>query len=561
MFADIHSHPHSRAYLWRSALRKKKDQGEHHPWKIVLSSWSSEEKGQRASNYGQADMAKLKNGNVRLVYAALYPLERGFFDGTPAISKDTVVEVYEKAEDEKTRSMVMNLLSGIFKALVPELLKGGSAARHIFQMLFMDIPGRKVKEIVTPSYKYYDALLDEYRFLVSRSGVESEAELFIPYDRFNHEAIEQQNSAYPQSLVARGKYAVVKSAGELKETVDHGDIAIVLTIEGAHALGSDQDDLDTLLARVKEIKAWPHPLLFITFSHHFYNYLAGHAHSFPGAASVILDQKKGMDSGFSDAGWKVLKALLSLDEDNNHTASMGRRILIDVKHMSARSRSEFYGKIIRPCLEKGLEIPVIASHCGYSGIKSLNDLDRNAVDEDDDTIIDQKFYGWNINLSQEDIEIILLTRGLLGLSFDQRIMGVHGKKEKNGGRDINNISCLWNNLRAFLDAVINSDNIPFDRKKEVWDIVCIGSDFEGYIDPVDDYSTAQRFGFFQRDIIITITDELFTSGRLLPFKQPDGSVKMVPANERYFLSDQAALAASIHKLCFQNALNFAMRNL
>lgn len=239
MFADIHSHPHSRAYLWRSALRKKKDRDEHHPWKIVLSNHESEQKGQRASNYGQADLAKLKNGNVRLVYAALYPLERGFFDGTPAISKETVVEVYEKVEDEKTRSLVMKLLSGIFKTLVPELLKGGSAARHVFQMMFMDIPGRKVKEIVPPSYKYYDALLDEYQFLVSRSGIESEAELFVPYDRFNYEVIEQQKAAYPQALVAKGKYVVVKSSQELKDTVRNGDIAMILTIEGAHALGSD----------------------------------------------------------------------------------------------------------------------------------------------------------------------------------------------------------------------------------------------------------------------------------------------------------------------------------
>src|SRR5690606_30077007 len=142
-----------------------------------------------------------------------------------------------------------------------------------------------------------------------------------------------------------------------------------------------------------------------------------------------------------------------------------------------------------------------------------------------------------------------------------RIMGVHGKKEKNGNKDINNIQCLWNNLKAFLDAVIDSDNIPFNRKKEVWDIVSIGSDFEGYIDPVDDYSTSLRFGFFQRDLIIKITDELFTSGRVLPLKQEDGTIAMVPANQRYFLQDQAALSAAVHKLCFQNALDFAMRYL
>src|SRR5690606_14645084 len=142
--------------------------------------------------------------------------------------------------------------------------------------------------------------------------------------RFNYEVIEQQKAAYPQALVAKGKYVVVKSSQELKDTVRNGDIAMILTIEGAHALGSDQEDVDTLLARVREIKAWAHPLLFITFSHHFYNYLAGHAHSFPNAAHVVLNQASGMNSGFTDAGWKVIRALLSLDENNTPDHSLGR---------------------------------------------------------------------------------------------------------------------------------------------------------------------------------------------------------------------------------------------
>lgn len=561
MFADVHSHPHSRSYAWRSVLRKKKERDQYHPWKIVLSNDYSEEKGQRATNYGQADLAKIKNGNVRLVFAALYPIERGFFDGTPEITKETVVEVYEKVEDEKNRSLIMKLLSGIFKTLVPELLKGGSAARHVFQMLFMDIPGRRVKEIITSKYKYYDALLDEYNFLISRSGVESEAELFIPYDRFNNEVIELHKKANRDALVAKGKYVVVKDAQELKTTLDNGDIAMVLTIEGAHALGSDQDDVNILLNRVKAIKAWGHPVLFITFSHHFYNFLCGHAHSFPRASEIVLDQKKGMNSGFVEDGWKVIRAMLSLREDNTSDPSLGRRILIDVKHMSSKGREEFYNKIIRPCLQKDIVIPVVASHCGYTGVKSLNDLNRNSPDEDDDTIIDQKFYGWNINLCQEDVEIILLTDGLIGLSFDQRILGVHGKKGMNGNRDINSITCIWNNLKSMLDAIVDSDNIPFEKKKNMWNIFSIGTDFDGYIDPVDDYSTALRLSFFQRDMIIKITQELFTNAGLLPLKGPGGNVAMVPAHERYFLSDQAAVPKVAHKLCFENAMNFAMKHL
>lgn len=547
--------------MWRSVLRKKKDRDEHHPWKIVLSNYVSEEKGARATNYGQADLAKLKNGGVRLAFASLYPIERGFFDGTPEFAKETVVEVYEKIEKEETRSLISKILTGIFKTLIPELLKGGSAARHVFQMIFMDIPGRKVREVTSKSYKYYDALLDEYKFLLSRSGVESEAELFIPYDRFNKQAIDFHRQANPNALVARGKYVLVKDAQELNDTIGNGDIAMVLTIEGAHAFGSDQDDVNVVLKRVTEVKAWAHPVLFITFAHHFYNFLCGHAHSFPKAGEIVLDQKPGMNSGFIDDGWRVIRAMLSLTENNDDDPALGRRILIDVKHMSARSRGEFYGKIIRPCLMKGNVIPVIASHCGYSGIKSLNDLDRNCQDETDDTIIDRKYYGWNINLCQEDLEVILLTGGLAGLSFDQRILGVHGKKEKNGNRDLNNIECLWNNIKAFADAIIDSDNIPFNNKKDVWDILCIGSDFEGYIDPVDDYSTALKVGFFQRDLIIRITQDLFAGGQTLPLKQADGSIAMVPANERYFLSSQADVAKVVAKICFENAKTFAVKHL
>ena len=91
-----------------------------------------------------------------------------------------------------------------------------------------------------------------------------------------------------------------------------------LTIEGAHIFGGTALDEATVLGRIDFIKKeWDHPLFFITFSHHFDNGLCGHAHSLPEVATFVLNQEKAMNEGFTALGWKVIRKLLAIDENND----------------------------------------------------------------------------------------------------------------------------------------------------------------------------------------------------------------------------------------------------
>jgi len=533
MFADIHCHPHYRAYQWLVGSKLQKKEKHYHPWNIVLSYYNGQDKGTRATNYSQCDLAKLTNGEVKLVIASLYPIERGFFTNVDAKAQDEICARYELEKEVFEQSTFNRILSRFTKSV----LAPGSLLRNVFQSVFMDVPGRRVKQVVDPSYDYYASLQEEYTFIKTKNGEETEAKLFIPYNRNDVDQIKSVQEARKYDAVATGSYTIASNATEAEQAISNGGIAFLLSIEGAHALGSDTVDEATLMQRIDEVRAWNPPVFFITFAHHFDNGLCGHAHSLPAAASLLTDQSANMDKGFNDKGRRAIRHMLALDGDNNRLPNV-RRILIDVKHMSACARKEFYEEIIYPCLNKGDTIPVIASHCGYAGVKTLDELVQNLSLEEDDYIIDD-FYAWSINCCDDDVIAIAKTRGLFGLSFDQRILGFN--KERNPE---NSIITLWNNIKAVLDVVIDSDQLSAEEKSRAWELIAIGSDNEGFIDPVDKYSSALQYGHFQRDLITVISEQVVAAGQ----------------GNRYFLADNHAVTKVVRQICFENTLEFVKRN-
>src|SRR6185436_2394259 len=110
------------------------------------------------------------------------------------------------------------------------------------------------------------------------------------------------------------------------------------------------------------IKAWPFTPFFVTFSHHFYNQLCGHAKSLTGIVGGATDQSQGLSTGFTPLGKKVLKELL-----NNQN---GRRIYIDIKHMSALGRKEYFQ--ILDSDYQGQDIPIVVSHGAANGYQSMD---------------------------------------------------------------------------------------------------------------------------------------------------------------------------------------------
>ncbi len=522
MFADFHCHPDFKTYNWFKGSRYEKDPDRYHPWHIPLPDFHKLIRGDRASHYAQSDLVKLSKSNTKLVFASLYPFEKGFFISQKT-SKNTVLNLYKLIGKGFMAQILDTTLFQLLRRLIPGLADKESALRIIAQTLYMDIPSRRVKYLQSNAYDYFQELQDELHFFQTRNKKKTAATHFIPGNlrarKKAKQVVAEATAKERDMLVGEGTYRIVNDLKDLQTIEGNQDIGIILTIEGAHALGSDRIlDANILIDRVQQIKKWKERVFFITFAHHFNNNLCGHAHSIPNVATFLLNQDKRMNEGFTGLGRDVIREFLSLDSKNNRASSKAYRIHIDTKHMAAQSRHEYYNEILNPCLNKGDIIPLIASHSGYSGVKTLTELVSNAKKklETDDYLINKnidgqtkKFYGWNINLCDEDIEMVVKTGGLIGISFDERILGYHEKKNK-----VVSIDLFWNNLIAMVDVIVSSDKLRATKKKQAWTVFCIGTDNEGYINPIDKYPTAYHFQDFQRDLVIKMTKEIKKPGML-----------------------------------------------
>ena len=143
-------------------------------------------------------------------------------------------------------------------------------------------------------------------------------------------------------------------------------ISVVLSIEGAGSFSNDisrPPDQNILLSNIDKVKRWQHPPLFVSLCHHFDNYMAGHARSFPRIIRKLVDQTSRIDIGINSCGEAVIRRLL--DESD------GRRIYIDIKHMSRKSRIRYYEILYNEYGEE--KIPIIVSHGALNGRPFLND--------------------------------------------------------------------------------------------------------------------------------------------------------------------------------------------
>ncbi|SNS93005.1 Zn-dependent dipeptidase, dipeptidase homolog [Ekhidna lutea] len=531
-YADLHCHPHSRAFHWMRHTKNERKPSRFNPWNIVLSNFKKQQEGKRAFSYSQCDPVKLWNGQTKLVFASLYPFEKGFFQGGE-LEQSKVIRILDVLSTSglgflnpiKWAQAAFAFITG-----APTALK---IARVFLQSLLMRMPLRRIKYFISGNYDYYEELILERDFLLSNSGEVVRNNVYIPGFRRLIKSARKLRKKYPESLDATGKYVICSEYNEVKSVLDNDEIAMVLTIEGLHALGTDTN-LEKVLERVDEIKQWDTPAFFITFAHHFNNFLGGHAHSIPNSLSILSDQTDGMNGGMQPIGEEVVRILLGLNESLEKDESLGRRILIDLKHSSALSRKWYYQNIVAPCIAKGDTIPVILSHMGFSGWGTLEESINYANLENDHELKDG-FYPWNINACGEDVVWAAKTGGLIGLNFDQRILG--DKKDK-----IRSIDLLWDNLKAMVEVILDSDELSEEQKSICWSYFTLGTDFEGYIDPTQDYSNSLLFDDFEQDLL----DKL----RLL--QELDGA--------KYHLNSQVETDEAARMIFFENAHQFLKKH-
>lgn len=280
-------------------------------------------------------------------------------------------------------------------------------------------------------------------------------------------------------------YKLVKNNHEIKtiqqtNSTDITTICVILSIEGMHVLntGLKQSPNETeVLSNLNRIKNWEHRPLFVTFTHHFWNHLCGHSASLSGFVKKHTDQSEGMNEGFTELGKKVLQGLL----DNTN----GKRILIDIKHMSSKSRNEYFDYLEKCNLTT---VPIIVSHGACNGLQSA---DHPHIEI---TKSGKKLNHDDINFYDDELIKIVKSEGIFALQLDERrIANPETLKNLPNAIKRNKImhyrsSLLWNQVQHIIE-VCDAQNLF------AWDCIAIGTDFDGIIDPLNSFWTAEELPF------------------------------------------------------------------
>lgn len=284
-----------------------------------------------------------------------------------------------------------------------------------------------------------------------------------------------------------GRQCRYKLVSNFQEIEVHDDdpvhtIYVVFTIEGGHVFNCGlqmmgrKANASEVLANVDKVKQWSTRLFFMGLTHHFDNELVGHAKSLSGLVEKICDQKTGLNEGFTELGWKVLRKLL----DNTN----GRRVLIDLKHMSVKARQQYYHFLETEHV--GEKIPLIASHGAVTGLKS-------AIDPVEENFSNSgKFQTNDINFYNDEIIRIGRSGGLFGIQFDERRLG--DKQEvKESGKNLSRRKMLFKKSKLIWNQVQHIAEVLDRNGQFAWGTACIGSDNDGMVNPLNGFWTAEEF--------------------------------------------------------------------
>lgn len=545
-FADMHSHPQGRAFNYFRNNPELIDQVESgipkewSPWVLppvdgLPENWQRQLNGERPGCFSQADFNRLAAGNVRLVFASLYPLEGGFVQG-------------------KTVRGLSRILYALLKPV--SLLTGNSNLRALAMSFQMRYSMERIKFFqgrTKEAYDYWEETKLEYYFLAARDGIRQTHTFMYYAQECLSTALDKKDFAeevydtHPFKL--DHQYEIVQSNNHLTALLDAPQntktIAVVLTIEGGHVFSMDRNnrlhDWETIESRLLELKNWgkkqsdrvassadlknvaalrqwiaqangqkiDHPIFIINLSHHFDNYLAAHARSLPDKLRLIMDQSPGMLQvpAITDVGRKVIELCLGIkriEADNTITfeqTNFGKRILIDVKHLNPRARAIYYDEYIIPYNLSFPEdrIPVIATHVGVVGpaYETLADLKEQEIVGLAKDLIKRDtssdgFTVWGINMCVEDIKVICQSGGVIALSLDQRILGNPNGKS--------NAADFVRNLIYIIKEAQKNKFLTEEINDSIWDCISVASDFDGFIDPIDSCPSVMYYGGLLEDV-------------------------------------------------------------
>lgn len=225
---------------------------------------------------------------------------------------------------------------------------------------------------------------------------------------------------------------------------DPGDlktIHVLLCVEGGHNFygpGNNGDDYNTMLNSFRELLDSGICILYVTPAHLAPNTWLNHAF-----ATKIFPSAK-----FRPIGDGVSQPCYEL-----FTISQDRNVIIDVKHMSLKSRRLFYKHHHDNYFN---DRPIFASHVGFTGI-SRDDIPkyyRTSIayrfpnykvykvryNRPKGHINNTWFNPCSVNMYDEDLIEVINSGGLIGLSMDVHIMGADIDEGGNNPTDFEYIT-------------------------------------------------------------------------------------------------------------------------
>lgn len=419
-FADIHCHPTLKAY-GHSFPEKENSKN----LKSKSSVWFYDPPNLFEKmidllggivKYRQSNFSALGYGNTGIVFASLYPMERGFFDN--------------RLGKGEFNDLLLNFITSVGKGRI---------------------------DFVQSVTDYFPDLENEYAYLRQMD---------------NKQVTLADRASYHYSLARNSSDVANILDSDTNNDRKSNSIAVVLTIEGAHSFGTGifpkqkPANRNQVLENVGKVKNWEHRPIFITLAHHFFNELCGHAESLTGIVKLAVDQKYMMNTGLTQLGLEVIDRLL----DN----SANKRILIDIKHMSRASRLEYFNLL--DTKYSGEDIPVVVSHGAVIG----NETDKHL------------FMNADINLYDDEIIRVAKTNGLFGLQLDERRIAAHGDFELKKTHGLERRKVLFHSSFLVWRQIQHIAELLDSQGLFAWGIQCIGSDYDGMIDPINGFWTAEN---------------------------------------------------------------------
>lgn len=429
-YVDVHCHPSLKPYSKSFKYHPQKQNALNTGRKNSIWHYSPPNFLERFVNrlvtltkFTQTDMTALAKANTKVVIVSLYPFEKHF------LSKRII---------------------------------GWKGLTDVLVNLAASVSQKRIDNVLSHT-SYFEDLLAEYDF----------------YLQLDNQVQQIDGVWYTYRLVK--SYAEIE-ANLLLNTEDKKIINILLTIEGGHALntGLKMNENTAIRSEVfhnlEVIKNWEHRPLFMTFAHHFYNELCGHAKSIS-IGALEENQERGLNTGITELGLEVIEQLL----DNTN----GDRILIDVKHMSTTSRKAYYALLDTKYAQD--KIPVISSHGAANGKRSIVEWDQTNYSKRA-----AMFCDIDINFYDDEIVRIAKSNGLFGLQLDERRIGSRDaiKESKvmfpNSKNQIRKKSLLvWRQIEHIAE-ILNAEGLF------CWGIQAIGSDFDGIINPIKGIWTCEN---------------------------------------------------------------------